>query len=70
MLGVENSSWGWAVFSAIRERDGVDGDVIMDMAFVHVGADHNLVISAHYRSASSRPMRWARSGVTSPGTKV
>ena len=55
------------VVLVIREADRIENQVVMDVIFVYVGGKYNSYLPPRISFASSMPISWACSGVTSPG---
>ena len=54
------------IVPAIRKADHIENQVVMNMIFVYVGGKHKLILATQIFFASSMPILWACSGVTSP----
>lgn len=55
------------IMLVIRKADRIENQVVMNMIFVYVGGKDKLILAAQDFFASSMPISWACSGVTSPG---
>ena len=51
----------------IRKADRIENQVVMNMIFVYMGGKYKFILAARISFASSMPISWACSGVTSPG---
>ena len=51
----------------IRKTDRIENQVVMNMIFVYVSGKYNSYLPPRISFASSMPISWACSGVTSPG---
>ena len=51
----------------IRKADRIENQMVMNMIFVYVGGKYKLYLPPRISFASSMPISWTCSGVTSPG---
>ena len=58
------------IMPVILKTDRIEDQVIMDVILVNVSGEDNLYLPPRTSRASSMPIRWASSGVTSPGAKA
>lgn len=54
----------------IRKADRIENQVVMNMIFVYMGSKYKFILAAQDFFASSMPISWACSGVTSPGSNA
>ena len=55
------------IMLVIRKADRIKNQVIMNMILVYMGGKHKFILATQISFASSMPISWACSGVTSPG---